>query len=81
MSHIKVHTVTTSHVLLAEFGKLPMGLYAHQLTTGSKHWLAHIPSWLSMQVIILSRHLVEQESDSLHKMITIPQDNISCHFC
>jgi hypothetical protein len=80
MSHIKMHTVTTHIFYWLNFRKLPMGLYAHQRTTGSKHWLAHVPSWLSMQVTLPSQHLVAQEFDSWHKMITIPQDNILCHF-
>lgn len=34
MSHVKVRSLTTYHILLAEFGERPIQLYALKLTMG-----------------------------------------------
>ena len=34
MSHVKVHTLTTYHILLVEFGELSIEKYALKLTMG-----------------------------------------------
>ena len=61
MSRVKVRSSTTYHILLAEFGELPMELYALKLTMGFQQRLAHLPSsWLVGQATSLSRHLAEQ---------------------
>jgi len=47
MSHVKVHSSTTYHILLAKFGETPIELQALKLTLGFQKWLAHLsPSWL-----------------------------------
>ena len=33
LSHIKVHSLTTYHILHAKFGELPIELYAFRLAT------------------------------------------------
>jgi hypothetical protein len=45
MSHIKVHSLTTYHILLA--GELHMELYALNAIYRFQQWFAHLPSsWL-----------------------------------
>ena len=47
MSHVKVHSSTTYHISLVEFGKLPIELYSLKLTMGFQQRLVHLPpSWL-----------------------------------
>ena len=47
VSHIKLHSLTTYHILLAKFGELPIELNALKLTMGFQQWLAHlVSSWL-----------------------------------
>ena len=71
MSNIKVHPSTTYHILLAEFGELPMQLYALKLTLSFQQWLAHPPSsWLVSQAISLSHHLAEG-TNTWHESTTI----------
>jgi hypothetical protein len=41
MSHVKVCSPTTYHILLAKFGGIPIELYALNLTMGFQQWLAH----------------------------------------
>ena len=43
MSHIKVSSWTTYHILLAEFGEVPMESYALKLIMSFQQWLAHLP--------------------------------------
>ena len=72
MSHIKIHYTITYHILLVEFGELPMELYALELTIGFQQWLAHLPSsWLDSQATSFSQHLTEQGFDTLHKLTTM----------
>ena len=40
-SHVKVHSSTTYHILLAEFGELPIELYALKLPMDVQQQLAH----------------------------------------
>ena len=42
MPHVKVHSLTTYHILLAKFGQLPIELYALKLIMGFQGWLAHL---------------------------------------
>ena len=44
MSHVKVCSLTTYHILLVEFGELPMELYALKLTISFQQEVAHLPS-------------------------------------
>ena len=70
-SHIKMHSSTTSHILLAKFGQLPIKINALKLSMGFQ-WLAHLPSsWLVNQGASLSGHLAEQGFDTWHKSITM----------
>ena len=46
LSHVKVCSLTTYHIRLAEFGELLIELYALELTMGIQQWLAHMsPFW------------------------------------
>jgi len=72
MSHVKVRSSTTYHILLAEFGELPMELYALKLTMGFQQRLAHLPSSrLVSQATSLSRLLAEQGFNTWHKSTTM----------
>ena len=72
MSHVKVWSWTTYHMLLAEFGELPLELYALKLTTGFQQQLAHPPSsWLVNQATSLSRHLAEEGFNTWHNSTTM----------
>ena len=42
MSHVKVLSLITYHILLAKFGKLPIELYTLKLTMSFQQWLAHL---------------------------------------
>lgn len=54
MSHIKVHSLTTYHISLAEFGKPVIEIYALELTMVFEQRLAHLPSsWLINQATSL----------------------------
>ena len=54
ISHVKVHSSTTYHVLLAKFGGLPIELYAFKLTMGFQQRFAHLTlSWLVSKVASL----------------------------
>ena len=65
MSHIKVHSSITYHILLAEFGELPMELYALNLTMSFQQRLAHLrSSWLVSQARSLSQHLAKQGANT-----------------
>jgi hypothetical protein len=47
MSHVKVCSSTTYHILPAEVGELPIELYTLKLTMGFQQPLTHLsPSWL-----------------------------------
>ena len=55
-SHVKVHSSTTYHILLAKFRELPMDLCALKLTTGFQQRFAHLPfSWLVNKATSLSQ--------------------------
>ena len=72
MSHVKVRSLTTYHILLAEFGELRMELFAPKLTMSFQEWLAHLPSsWLANQANSLSCHLAEQGANTWHKSTTM----------
>ena len=72
MSHVKVRSSTTYHILLAEFGELRMQLYALKPTTTFEQWLAHLPaSWLVSQALSLFRRVVEQREYTWHKFTTM----------
>ena len=60
MFHVKVSVFIAYHVLLVEFGELPILLHALKLTMSFQQQLAHLsPSWLVSKVAPLSQHLVE----------------------
>ena len=40
MAHVEVRSWTTFHILLIEFGELPIGLYTLKLTLGFQQRLA-----------------------------------------
>ena len=42
MSHVKVRSSTTYHILPAEFGELSIELYGLKVTMGFQQWLAHL---------------------------------------
>ena len=44
LTSIHIVTLTTYHILLAEFGELPMKLCALKLAIGFQQQLAHLPS-------------------------------------
>lgn len=47
MSHVEVHTSTTYHIILVEFGELPIEVYTLKLTMGFQQWLTCLfPYWL-----------------------------------
>ena len=72
MSHVKVCSSISYHTLLAEFGKVPIELYALKLTTGFQQWLAHpFPCWLISKATSFSWHLAEQGFDTQHKSTTM----------
>jgi hypothetical protein len=53
LSHVKVHSWTTYHILLAKFRELPMELYALKLTMGFQQQFAHLPPfWLVKKIIL-----------------------------
>jgi len=57
MSHVKVCSSTTYHILLAKFGELPIELYTLKLTMGFQQQLAHLsPSWLVSKATSLSQN-------------------------
>ena len=52
MSYVKVRSLTTYHILLAEIQRTPIELYALTLTMDFQQRLAHLPSsWLVNQAI------------------------------
>ena len=60
MSHVKVSVFIGYHILLVEFGELPLELHALKLTIGFQQKLVHLsPSWLVNKVASLSQHLAE----------------------
>ena len=47
ISHVKLCSTTTYHILSAKFGNFPIELHAFKFTIGFQQWLAHLsPSWL-----------------------------------
>ena len=61
MGKIERGFLTTYHILLAEFGELPIELYALKLTMGFQQRLVRLsPSWLVSKAISLFQHLAEQ---------------------
>jgi hypothetical protein len=72
VSHIKVHSSTTYHILLARSGELPNELNALKLTMGFQQRLAHLaPSWLVNKATSLSQHLTKQGLSTWHKSTPI----------
>ena len=70
--HVKVQSLTTYHILLAEFGELPIGLYIVKLTMGFQQWLTHLSSsWLVSRASSLSRHLPKQRFNTCYKSTTM----------
>ena len=68
MSHVKVCSLTTYYILLAEFGEHPMDLYALKLTMGFQQRLAHLSLfWLVNKAPPLSQHLAKQGFNTWHK--------------
>jgi hypothetical protein len=62
MSHIKVHSSTPYHILLAKFGEPPKGLCALKLVVGFQQWLTHLSlSWLVNQATLLSQHPTQND--------------------
>ena len=49
MSHVKVRTSTTHHILLAKFQELPIEIYALKLTIGFQHGSLIYPPLLVSQ--------------------------------
>ena len=61
MSHVKINYVAIYHILLAEFGGLPLELFVFMLTMGFQQQLAHLTSsWLVSEIASFSRHMSEQ---------------------
>ena len=72
MSHVKVSSLTAFHILLAEFGDLPIELYTLKLIMDFQQWLAHLsPSWLFNKATSLSQHLAKQGFNNWHKSTTM----------
>jgi hypothetical protein len=66
MSHVKVNSLTTYHILLTEFGELPIESYVIKLSMGFQQRLAYLsPSWLVQKTTSLSQHLAEQGCNTL----------------
>ena len=60
VSHVKVHSSTTYHIMLSEFGEVPIELYILKLTMGFQQRLAYLsPSWLVSSTSSLSQHLAK----------------------
>ena len=60
MSYAKVHSLTTYHLLLVEFGKFLIELHALKLIVGFHRRLTDVsPSWLVSKTTTLSRHLAK----------------------
>ena len=60
MSHVNMRSSTTYHILLAEFGELPIELYTLELTMGFQQRLAHLsPSLLVNKATSLSWNLAQ----------------------
>ena len=56
-----------SHILLVEFGELPMELFALKLNMCFQQWLAHLSSsWLISPTTSLSSHLTQQGANTWH---------------
>ena len=69
MPHVKVHSLTTYHILLAEFGEFPIKVDTLKLTVGFQRRHAHLPSsWLVSQATSTSRHLVKHGCNTRHKI-------------
>ena len=78
MSHVKVWSTTTYHILLAEFRELPIELYTLKLTMGFQQQLAHLtPSWLVSKATSLSRNQAEQGFNTWHKWTTMWKTSFS----
>ena len=72
MSHVKVHSSITYHVLLAKFGEIPIELHARKLTIGFQQRFTHLtPSWLINKATSLSRNIAEQGFNTRHKLTTM----------
>jgi hypothetical protein len=65
-AHVKVHSLTTYHNLLAKFGELPMDLYARKLTMDFRQRLTHLPPPPSRCVI-----------QATHSPNTLPNNNLT----
>jgi hypothetical protein len=70
MSHVKVCFSTTYHILLAEFGELPIEIYARKLVMGFQQWLTHqSSSWLVSKAASLSQNMAKQGFNTWCKSI------------
>ena len=76
MYQVKVHSLTTYHILLVEFGELPIEVYTLKFTMRFQQWLAHLASSrLVNKATSLSQHLAKQGFDTWHK--STPMGSIS----
>ena len=72
MSHIKVRSSTTYHILLVEFREPPIELNTLKLIMGFQQQLTHLlPFGLVSKEASLSQHLVEQDFNTWYKSATI----------
>ena len=72
MSHVKVRSSTTYHILLDEYGEPPIELNALKLTMGFPQQLAHLStSWLVNKAASLSQHLAELGFNTWYKSTTM----------
>ena len=76
MSHVKVHSSTTYHILLAKFREFSIEiyiiLYTLKLTMGFQQQLIHLsPSWLVNKATSQSQHLAEQGFNTWYKSTTL----------
>ena len=68
ISHMKMDSATTYHILFNEFGVLPTELYALEPTIGFHQQFAHLTSsWLVSQAALFFLHLAEQGFDTSHQ--------------
>ena len=72
MYHVKVCSSTTYHILLYEYGELPIELHTLKFTLGFQQRLTHLSySWLVSKATSLSRHLAKHGFYTWHKLTTM----------
>ena len=72
MSHVKVCSSTTYHILLAKFKEFPIEVYTLELTMGFQQRPAHLsPSWPVNKATSQSQHLAEQGFNTWYKSTTM----------